>query len=360
MVADTGEEFYAEVPYPDEKCTPLVRLAVLPQLGRNPDFSCSVADLGIKLRQWLELVRRDDETVYLCFDYTTDWDLFLDVIQFRIAPWIEGKLINSEIDEILLEEFYKDTGLSRHHALNDALANKFAYRPLIAKKQIEIRRIKKVGKNWREKLPKQFIKNTLRAIRELRAGMTTTYIFGRIDKKQVLKRTSRRTRQPGLLKGRITIAADFDAPLIISAHTENKPDADDDSDWVRNPITQELLDVLNDRTIPPHDMPKDTVINEDPMIYSDYFDAPLAVGSEADFNRNMMTVGSLINSLLKLPKSLPVLVQGYETGWDAGKSIDVCEMVNNAETEEWDGEFDVARENNKSFTAALIKGPRIR
>lgn len=147
MVADTGEKFYAEVPYPDDKCTPFVREAVLPQLGHHPDFSCSISDLSAKLRQWLQLVRKDDETVYLCFDYTTDWDLFLDSIQFRIAPWMQGKLINAEIDDILLYEFYKNTGLFRHHALHDALANQFAYRPLIVIKQIEKKRIKKNRKN---------------------------------------------------------------------------------------------------------------------------------------------------------------------------------------------------------------------
>ncbi|MDY7537873.1 hypothetical protein QN372_16975 [Undibacterium sp. RTI2.1] len=133
IVTDIGEEFYAEVPYPDDKCTPFVREAVLPQLGRNPDFYCGVSDLNIKLLQWLQRVRREDETVYLCFDYITDWDLFLDSIQFRITPWMQGKLINADIDEIALYEFYKETGLSMHHALNDAMANKFAYRPAIVK-----------------------------------------------------------------------------------------------------------------------------------------------------------------------------------------------------------------------------------
>ncbi|WP_354335092.1 hypothetical protein [Undibacterium sp. GrIS 1.2] len=180
MVTDAGEEFYAEVPYPDEKCTPFVREAVLPQLGSNPDFYCRVSDLSIKLRQWLQLVRREDETVYLCFDYTTDWDLFLDSIQFRIAPWMQGKLVNSDIDEIVLYEFYKETGLSRHHALNDALANKFAYRPLIATTQIKKRGIKKIPRNWREKLQKKF-------------DIATPYVLGRVGKKRFLRSSIPRT-----------------------------------------------------------------------------------------------------------------------------------------------------------------------
>jgi hypothetical protein len=117
MVTDAGEEFYAEVPYPDEKCSPFVREAVLPQLGRDANCICSISDPNLKLQHWLQLVRRNSETVHLCFDYTTDWDLFLEAIQFKITPWVEGKLINSEINEILLYEFYKDTGLSRHHPM---------------------------------------------------------------------------------------------------------------------------------------------------------------------------------------------------------------------------------------------------
>ncbi|MET3139698.1 hypothetical protein AAKU61_004080 [Undibacterium sp. GrIS 1.2] len=74
--------------------------------------------------------------------------------------------------------------------------------------------------------------------------------------------------QPSSLKYRTSIAANFDA------HPKNMSDIGDDSDWVRNPITQELLDVLNDRAPSPLDVPEDTVtaINEDPMIYSDHFD----------------------------------------------------------------------------------------
>lgn len=165
--------------------------------------------------------------------------------------------------------------------------------------EIIIKKLK--PKNWdRHKLPRKFLKNILHSIRELKTGMVTP--IARHEKNQ--------TREPGAMKGLISIAADFDAPLTNSTHVQNVPN----------------------------------------------------VGSEADFNRNMMTVGSLINSLLKLPKSLPVLVQGYETGWDAVMSIDVCEMVKNAEIEDWDGEFNVIREKEieKSFNAALIKGPRIR
>jgi hypothetical protein len=37
MVAESGEEFYAEVQYPDHICSAFVREAVIPLLGRNPN-----------------------------------------------------------------------------------------------------------------------------------------------------------------------------------------------------------------------------------------------------------------------------------------------------------------------------------
>lgn len=57
MVADSGEEFYAEIPYPDSECSDFVRETVIPLLGRFPDAICSKENLSVRLRTWLELVR---------------------------------------------------------------------------------------------------------------------------------------------------------------------------------------------------------------------------------------------------------------------------------------------------------------
>jgi hypothetical protein len=43
MAAESGEEFYAEVPYPSEACSDFVREAVIPLLGRIPDAACDLA-----------------------------------------------------------------------------------------------------------------------------------------------------------------------------------------------------------------------------------------------------------------------------------------------------------------------------
>lgn len=115
-----------------------------------------------------------------------------------------------------------------------------------------------------KKLPKPFVKNTLHSIHEWNVGRVTSFVFGRAGKKQALRGSIRRSRQPGSVNDRSSIPADVDAAIAISAQLEDIPDAGDDSDWVRNPITPELLDVLNGRNPPPLD----------PMIYSDDFDNP--------------------------------------------------------------------------------------
>ncbi|MDO8729475.1 MAG: 3'-5' exoribonuclease [bacterium] len=130
MVADTGEEFYAEVPYPDNKCTAFVREAVIPYLGREPNAFCSLSEMPRRIQTWLEIIRRKDEDIIVCFDYTADWDLFSQVIQYRIPSWVKPRLCGSDFNELLLYEYFKKNPSEvQHHALSDARANRFAYRP---------------------------------------------------------------------------------------------------------------------------------------------------------------------------------------------------------------------------------------
>lgn len=128
MVADTGEEFYVEVPYRDEACSPFVREAVIPLLGRIPNASCSSENLRLQILKWLEIVRRNDEPVEICIDYQTDWDLFCDALDYRVPTWCKKRLVAQNINELLLYEFHKKSGLEDHHALYDARANLYAFR----------------------------------------------------------------------------------------------------------------------------------------------------------------------------------------------------------------------------------------
>lgn len=283
-------------------------------------------------------------------------DLFLELPDalLKHAGWFVGDTLDFQIADdgnvVIKKVKGSSKGIAKHLKANNNYSDDESLQDHIEKK-LELRRIKRSRKNWREKLPKQFIKSTLRAVHESKAGMTTPYVFGRVGKKQILKKRSSRilnmlngentvrsarsfeatetekkgnwitidltsyaheklhfaadllgislvdfavqagleqaekiiaqhekniTRQPGSMHGDISIAADFDAPLIISAPTQNRQVTDDDSDWVRNPIKQELLDVLNGRGPSPLEVLKDTVIRYDdpldPVICSDIFD----------------------------------------------------------------------------------------
>lgn len=128
MAAESGEEFYAEVPYPDNACSAFVREAVIPLLGRLPNADCPAQELRTRIVTWLQIIKRRDEEVEICFDYQTDWDLFLEALDYRMPPWCRQRLVASNINELLRYEFHQKHKLPEHHALYDALANRYAFR----------------------------------------------------------------------------------------------------------------------------------------------------------------------------------------------------------------------------------------
>lgn len=134
MTAETGEEFYAEVPYPDTACSAFVREAVIPLLGRQPNASCPADELRTRILTWLGLVKRRNEEVEICFDYQTDWDLFVDALDYRVPTWCQQRLVAQNINELLRYEFHQQCNLPEHHALFDALANRYAFREIQDKK----------------------------------------------------------------------------------------------------------------------------------------------------------------------------------------------------------------------------------
>ncbi len=129
MVTDRGEEFYMEVPYPEAQCSPFVREAVLPLLGREPHAFCPLEEVYVRMMKWLNIVRREDEEFDICIDYEADWEFFCDCLDHRVPYWCHRKMIWRDINELLLYDFHKRTGLPEHHALYDARANQYAYRP---------------------------------------------------------------------------------------------------------------------------------------------------------------------------------------------------------------------------------------
>lgn len=132
MVAESGEEFYGEVPFSDRKCSQFVREVVLGLLGQIPHSSYkSHYRLARAVVQWLELVRHRDQLVEICVDAQIDWDLFNLVLGDQVPPWVRLRHVGYNINELLRYEYHKKNGLPEHHALNDAKANQYAFRERI-------------------------------------------------------------------------------------------------------------------------------------------------------------------------------------------------------------------------------------
>lgn len=128
LVAASGEEFYAEVPYPLGNCSQFVREVVIPLLGRVPDAFCRADELYLRITNWLEIIRPSEDDVDICFDYQTDWDLFNVALEGRVPMWCRPCMVRRNINELLRYNFHKKTNLPEHHALYDARANRYAYR----------------------------------------------------------------------------------------------------------------------------------------------------------------------------------------------------------------------------------------
>lgn len=128
MAAESGEVSYVEVPYPDKECSDFVRESVIPLLGRIPNSTCSNEELRNTIITWLNIVRNRDEDVEICVDYQTDWDLFVNALDYRVPPWCHMRMVATCINELLRYEFHDKNQLPEHHALYDAMANRYAFR----------------------------------------------------------------------------------------------------------------------------------------------------------------------------------------------------------------------------------------
>jgi len=74
-----------------------------------------------------------------------------------------------------------------------------------------------------------------------------------------------------------------------------------------------------------------------------------------------MTVAELIEHLRRFPQDMPVLVQGYETGWDRIYALREAPVVLFKKAQKWDGEYKEANEfrhPGEPFSAVLIEGRR--
>lgn len=72
-----------------------------------------------------------------------------------------------------------------------------------------------------------------------------------------------------------------------------------------------------------------------------------------------MTVQELIDHLRQLPPDHPVLVEGYENGWDSLLRLELGHVTQQIPVEDWDGEFErLSAERQDSSQVVLLVGRR--
>jgi len=126
LVASTGEEFYAEVEYDIEGCSSFVRQTVVPLLTEAE--KCSLAELRVRLSKWIENLEDPGPTL-LCYDSEYDRKMLELVFENQLPNGVIPRLLRArQIDKIKLYEYHVSNKLAEHHALNDALALKYAFR----------------------------------------------------------------------------------------------------------------------------------------------------------------------------------------------------------------------------------------
>jgi hypothetical protein len=110
--------------FPNRACSEFVRTAVLPQLGKRSESAVKRKELKQRLAVCLEQFRSDEPTC-VAFDYRGDWDLFCDALDTAVPEWICGANVRHQISDLLVQQYFKDTGLCLHHALHDATRQPF-------------------------------------------------------------------------------------------------------------------------------------------------------------------------------------------------------------------------------------------
>lgn len=87
--------------------------------------------MGDRYLKWrYKCLKMSGEDVEICYDYQTDWDLFYDILDGRVPPWCQRRLVADRINELLRYEYHQKNRLPEHHALNDARANCHTFREL--------------------------------------------------------------------------------------------------------------------------------------------------------------------------------------------------------------------------------------
>ena len=103
-----------------------MKQVVLPQLYKNRDRVMSLESLRVKMSDWLSQFA--DANPVICYDFDGDWQLLRHAMCDEIPMWLKNENVYQQIDDLLVEQFFMESGRTEHHALHDAMANRFAYK----------------------------------------------------------------------------------------------------------------------------------------------------------------------------------------------------------------------------------------
>lgn len=127
LASSDGDEFYAEVPYWHPSCSGFVHDVVVPLLSKTCQISFE--DLRRDLSDWLNFIRLRDERVIVCFDSDYDKILFLRIFDNSPPNFVVFRGIGyRHLNGRMRAEYYRKNGVNEHHALNDAMALRHAFR----------------------------------------------------------------------------------------------------------------------------------------------------------------------------------------------------------------------------------------
>ncbi|TAN04079.1 MAG: hypothetical protein EPN36_10190 [Rhodanobacteraceae bacterium] len=123
MVAEDGREFYAECTEFDlGKCTDFVTLEVLPLLGAEGVLQAGRNELKYAVFGWLATIPEPEIAV----DYDGDWLLLARLLGQDMPANLTVTNVWESLDKQKLEDYFLLHTATRHHALHDARANRWA------------------------------------------------------------------------------------------------------------------------------------------------------------------------------------------------------------------------------------------
>jgi len=131
IVAQSGEEFYAEVEHVVDECSDFVRATVLPLLNQNKVYS--LTELKDTLSSWIDTVRQEGP-ILICFDSEYDRTMLNQIFENDTPNEIVFRNLGaSHVNRLKTYEWHVNNKEPEHHAMHDARALKYAFRGWLRK-----------------------------------------------------------------------------------------------------------------------------------------------------------------------------------------------------------------------------------